>query len=173
MRENLTGLHSLHLNQTEPLWDVRIRQKKEARKYVVLKGNSWRKIVQRISSTVILVSYMVGYKKSILDTQIVSDFEYLIIYSTRNNQESENPKQGLKSVLDACDLWGLRQHCLKIRHDSLHGLRNGFRNQSVNTARHKRRLKLCHAMKMPHMYKHCQLLHLLLFKLDLVQSKNL
>lgn len=67
MRENLTGLHSLHLNQTEPLWDVRIRQKKEARKYVVLKGNSWRKIVQRISSTVILVSYMVGYKKSILD----------------------------------------------------------------------------------------------------------
>lgn len=161
MRENLTGLHSLHLNQTEPLWDVRIRQKKEARKYVVLKGNSWRKIVQRISSTVILVSYMVGYKKSILDTQIVSDFEYLIIYSTR------------KSVLDACELWGLRQHCLKIRHDSLHGLRNGFRNQSVNTARHKRRLKLCHAMKMPHMYKHCQLLHLLLFKLDLVQSKNL
>lgn len=89
MRENLTGLHSLHLNQTEPLWDVRIRQKKEARKYVVLKGNSWRKIVQRISSTVILVSYTVGYKKSILDTQIVSDFEYLIIYSTRNNQKSQ------------------------------------------------------------------------------------
>lgn len=83
----------------------------------------------------------------------ISPHLWIIISSKESGEISTYKGQIQKSVLDFTDLWALRQHTVKNRHDypwkRVHGLRNTFKNQClwINHNIHKCRSKLYRARR--------------------------